>query len=100
MRLYTTFSLLESGLACAQQQYAYAGCDQFDLGAAYAVAVIRNYSFTDGNKRTGLVISVLFLERSGMEFTAPEAEATQAVLSLVAGELNDSEFADNGRPKG
>lgn len=44
----------------------------------------------DGNKRTGFVVGVLFLELNGFYFTAPEAEAAQAVLELAAGTIDET----------
>lgn len=35
----------------------------------------------------------VFLVRNGLRLTAPEAEATQIVLSLAAGELSEEAFA-------
>jgi death on curing protein len=46
-----------------------------------------------GNKRTGFFIGVLFLEMNGYRLTASEEDATQAVLGLAAGTLNETSFA-------
>lgn len=46
----------------------------------------------DGNKRTGFVIGVLFLELNGYRFTAGEEDSTQAVFSLAKGLLDESGF--------
>ena len=85
--------LLESALARPQQLFAYGKPDVFDLAAAYTAGIVRNHTFVDGNKRTGFVVGILFLELNGPTFTAPEADATQAVFNLAAGEINDDEFA-------
>jgi death-on-curing protein len=47
----------------------------------------------DGNKRTGFVVGILFLELNGYGFMASEEGAAQAVLLLAAGELDDAGFA-------
>lgn len=44
---------------------------------------MQNHPFVDGNKRTGFVIGVLFLELNGYRFTASEEAAAQAVLDLA-----------------
>ena len=85
--------LLESALARPQQLFAYGEPDVFDLAAAYTAGIVQNHPFVDGNKRTGFVVGILFLELNGPTFTASEADATQAVLGLAAGEINDDEFA-------
>jgi len=46
----------------------------------------------DGNKRTGFVTCVLFLELNGFDFTANEADATQAVMGLAAGTLDETSY--------
>jgi death on curing protein len=46
----------------------------------------------DGNKRTGFVAGILFLELKGCRFTAAEAAAAEAVLGLAAGTLNDGGY--------
>ena len=85
--------LLESAIARAQQHYAYGESDIFDLAAAYTVGIVRNHPFIDGNKRTGFVTGILFVELNGRRFTASEPDATQAVLDLAAGEMSEGEFA-------
>ncbi len=86
--------LLESALARPRQHHAYAGTsDVVALATLYTAGVVRNHPFVDGNKRTGLVIGVLFLELHGFDFKASEEDATQAVLSLAAGTLNEAGYA-------
>ena len=85
--------LLESALARPRQRHAYGDPEAFDLAAAYTAAIINNHPFVDGNKRTGFVVGVLFLELNSPTFTASEADATQAVLDLAAGKINEDQFA-------
>ena len=85
--------LLQSALARPKQLYAYAESpDSIDMAAAYSAGIVRNHPFVDGNKRTGFVVGVLFLELNGRRFTAPEADATQAVLALAAGTLDEAGY--------
>jgi len=86
--------LLQSALARPQQFEAYGGTvDVVDLAAAYTAGVVKNHPFIDGNKRTGFVLGVLFLELNGARFTATEEAATQAVLDLAAGNLDEVGYA-------
>ncbi len=85
--------LLESALVRPRQRHAYGDPDVFDLAAAYTTAIIANHPFVDGNKRTSFVVGILFLELNGPTLTASEADATQAVLDLAAGEINEDQFA-------
>jgi death-on-curing protein len=63
------------------------------MAAAYTVGIVRNHPFLDGNKRTGFIVGVLFLEINGYRFIASEEDAAQSVLSLAAGTLNENAFA-------
>jgi death on curing protein len=53
------------------------------MAALYTAGIVRNHPFVDGNKRSGFVTGVLFLELHGFDFKATEEDATQAVLALV-----------------
>jgi hypothetical protein len=60
----------------------------------FTAGIVRNHPFVDGNKRTGFVVGVLFLEMNGHRFIATEETAAQAVLSLAAGTLDEPAFHD------
>ena len=85
--------LLESALARPLQHHAYAEApDLVAMGALYTVGIVRNHPFVDGNKRAGFVAGVLFLELNGFEIAASEEDATQAVLGLAAGEMDEAGY--------
>lgn len=85
--------LLQSALARPQQVRAYADApDIINMAAAYTVGIVRNHPFIDGNKRTGFVVGILFLELNGFRFTASEENAAQSVLSLANGTLDETGF--------
>jgi death-on-curing protein len=87
-------TLLQSAIARPQQLFAYGdGPDVAALAAAYTFGIVRNHPFFDGNKRTGFVLAVLFLEINGHNFVATEEAAAQAVISLAAGTMDESAFA-------
>jgi len=86
--------LLESALARPRQHHSYAKTsDVVEMAALYTAGIVRNHPFIDGNKRTGFVIGVLFLELHGFDFKASEADATQAVMALASGTLDEAAFA-------
>ena len=86
--------LLQSALARPRQLHAYGDSpDVIDMAAAYIAGIVRNHPFIDGNKRTGFLIGVLFLELNGARFTAAEESAAQAILSLAAGTLDEYALA-------
>ena len=85
--------LLQSALARPRQIYAYSEIpDIVDMARAYTAGIVRNHPFVDGNKRTGFVVGILFLELNGYRFTATEESAAQAVLELAAGTLDEAGY--------
>jgi death on curing protein len=85
--------LLQSALARPRQHHAYAdSSDVVEMAALYTAGIVRNHPFVDGNKRTGIVVGVLFLELHGFDFKASEADATQAVLALAARTLDEAGY--------
>ena len=85
--------LLKSALARPQQQFAYVESpNMFEMAAAYTGSVVRNHPFVDGNKPTGFVVGILFLELNGYRFAASEEEAARAVLELASGNLDEAGY--------
>lgn len=82
---------LESALARPREKVS--SHNVLDMATAYTAGIVKNHPFVDGNKRTGFVVGVLFLELNGFDFTASEAEAAQAVLELAAGTIDETGFA-------
>ncbi|MBF0852356.1 type II toxin-antitoxin system death-on-curing family toxin [Gluconobacter sp. R75690] len=86
--------LLKSALARPQQHAAYADLlDPVHLAAVYTAGIVKNHPFIDGNKRTGFVLGVLFLELNGYRFTAAQEDAANAVLALAAGQMDELGYA-------
>lgn len=85
--------LLESAIARPRQHYSYAAVpDIVEMAALYTAGIVRNHPFVDGNKRTGFVVGILFLELHGFEFKASEEDATRAVMDLAAGRLDEDGY--------
>jgi death on curing protein len=85
--------LLRSALARPRQHNAYADSpDVVEMAALYTSGLVRNHPFVDGNKRVAFVVGVLFLELNDFRFIASEEDATQAVLSLASGTLNEAAY--------
>jgi death on curing protein len=85
--------LLKSALARPQQHFAYAeSTDIIDMATVYTAGLVRNHPFVDGNKRTGFVVGILFLELNGYRFTASEEDTARAVLELAAGNLDETGY--------
>jgi len=84
--------LLESALARPLNRAGYGEPDVVELGALYAIAIVRNHPFIDGNKRAGFMAMVYFLAANGSPLRSTEAEAVVAMLAMASGELTDEEF--------
>jgi death-on-curing protein len=86
--------LLESALSRPLNRASYGNPDIAELAAVYAISIVRNHPFVDGNKRTGFAALFTFLGLNGAEFEPPEVDATMAILRLASGDLNENEFID------
>ena len=85
--------LLKSALARPLHLLAYEEPDLASLAAAYAVGIAKNHPFVDGNKRTGFLALGLFLALNGHKLVATQAEATLAMFSVAASEIDEQTFA-------
>ena len=85
--------LLDSALGRPQHRFAYGKPTLFDLAASYAFGLVKNHPFIDGNKRTGFIVAVTFLELNGLRFGASEVDATVRTLALAAGEMTETAYS-------
>lgn len=86
-------ALLESALARPRQIAGYEPvADIVRLAAALTFGIVRNHPFVDGNKRTGFVVGVLFLELNGFRFFASEETAATTVMALAGGDLDEAGY--------
>jgi death-on-curing protein len=87
--------LVLSALARPRQHFACSAyVDLVMLASVYTAGIVRNHPFVDGNKRTGFIVGVLFLELNGFRFQASEEAAAQAVLGLASGEMEEGGYRD------
>ena len=86
--------VLESALARPKNLAVYENCDDLArLAAAYAFGIVRNHGFVDGNKRTALVTTDLFLMLNGFELVSSPAENVLTILALADGTLSEEGLA-------
>ena len=87
--------LLES--AIAQPQATYGGDhlhgDLFEMAAAYLFHIVQNHPFVDGNKRTGAVAALAFLDLNGVEIDAPKGSVYDLTMSVATGQAGKGEIA-------
>jgi death-on-curing protein len=86
--------LMDSALGKPQNLFAYGKPSLFELAASYAFGLVKNHPFIDGNKRTGFVVAVTFLECNGWHLEASEVDAAVCTLALAAGEMSESDYAE------
>ena len=95
-------ALFESAMARPQNLFDYGSPSIVEMAAAYGTGIAKNHAFFDGNKRTGFIAAVLFLERNGYSFVSTEADAIAAMLALASSEMTEEQFARwleaNSRP--
>jgi death-on-curing protein len=84
---------VESALARPQNLAAYGTPDAAALAAAYALGLVRNHGFADGNKRTAWIVARLFLSNNGYRLRFDKADAVRTIEALAAGTLEEAPFA-------
>jgi death-on-curing protein len=86
---------LESAIAAAQNVYHYSGGDPFEIAAAYAYHLAESQAYFDGNKRTGVQASLVFLEGCGIDTSQlPEQQTYDLMIKIALHEARRSDFAD------
>lgn len=84
--------LLASALGRPRIAVTYSHPDAPELAALYALGVIKNHPFVDGNKRVGAVLLELFLNLNGYELVLGDGEMLAVILAVAAGDLADEDF--------
>ena len=79
------YGLLESAVAMPQAAMGgeYLHGDLFEMAAAYLFHIVKNHPFVDGNKRTGAVAALVFLEVNGVKSELNEDELVNIVVSVA-----------------
>ncbi|HZK27238.1 MAG TPA: type II toxin-antitoxin system death-on-curing family toxin [Thermoclostridium sp.] len=57
--------------------------------AKLGYSLVKNHPFIDGNKRTGILVMIIFLEINGLEITCSDEELIILGLGLAEGKIND-----------
>lgn len=88
--------LLDSALARAKNLLAYSDepPDTAALAAAYAIGLVKNHPFVDGNKRTAYVVCRTFLILNGHDIEASKEDKYLTFLGAADGSLSEDELAD------
>ncbi len=88
--------LLDSALARPKNLLAYSDepPDLAALAAAYAMGLVKNHPFVDGNKRTAYVVCRVFLILNGNDIQASKEAKYLTFLVAADGSLSENELPD------
>lgn len=82
--------LLDSALARPRNLYAYEAVQDIQrLAVSYAVGILRNHPFFDGNKRAAFIALNIFLNLNGLRLKADTQEAADIFLTVAGGKMNE-----------
>jgi death-on-curing protein len=83
-------NLLSSALAMPQASFegTFLHPTLVEMAAAYAYHLSQNHPFVDGNKRTGLAASLVFLELNGVTVSDPKGRLYEAMMVIASGKLS------------
>ena len=59
-----------------------------EKGARLGFSLIRNHSFSDGNKRLGILAMLTFLSVNGIEISCTDTELVETGVVLASGQMN------------
>ena len=62
-----------------------------EMAAAYLFHIARNHPFVDGNKRTALMTTLVFLGLNGRTLEAGDDELTALVVGVAAGKVSKAQ---------
>ena len=88
--------LLDSAIAQPRATFGgeYLHSDVYEMAAAYLFHIVQNHPFVDGNKRTGVVAAMVFLDFNGVKIDAPKGSLHDLTLSVACGEAGKEQIAD------
>ena len=65
-----------------------------EKGARLGYSLVRNHSFSDGNKRIGILTMLTFLSVNGIEITCTDTEIVETGLAIASGLIDYEELLD------
>lgn len=87
--------LLESAVAMPKVSFTgqLAHTDLYEMAAAYLYHIVMNHPFVDGNKRTGMVCAIVFLELNGIQVKPDHDAIVDFVLAIAQGQKDKNQIA-------
>jgi death-on-curing protein len=96
--LVRDYGLLVSACARPAHLWAYGANDLTTIAAALLFGIARNHPFQQGNKRTGYIAFVDFLEANGFAFVAPDTvRLANSIIAVVEGRHAESDWIEIAR---
>lgn len=91
--------LLESALAQPQATFdgVFVHEGLFAMAAAYLFHIVQNHPFVDGNKRTGLLAALVFLDLNGISIAHGSPSLYELTLGVAEGRITKTEAAERLR---
>jgi death-on-curing protein len=86
--------LLESALERPRNAAAYGDADLVQQAASLLWGLVRSHPFIDGNKRTAIVVTRLFLELNGHVIDMSEDQKFDLVIGIANGGITVDQAAD------
>ena len=86
--------LVESALASAVNERGYGNGDEFAVAAAYAFHLSQAQAFVDGNKRTAVAASMMFLRLNGHPFFVDDGTLYAALIAVAEKRMTKAGVAD------
>ncbi len=88
-------NLLESAVAQPQASAfgKYLHPDIFNMAAAYCFHIIKNHPFIDGNKRTGLLTAMTFLEKNEVILRVDMDHFYELIIGVATSKISKNELA-------
>lgn len=85
--------LLESAVAMPRQSFAgqLVHPDLPAMAAAYLYHITSNHAFHDGNKRTGAMAALVFLDANGVNLLPPAREMERVTFAVAGGRMSKLE---------
>lgn len=87
--------------AIAQPEATFGGqhlhSDLFAMAAAYLFHIVQNHPFADGNKRTGAVSALVFLDWNEVVLRTDEEGLVEITLQVATGQIGKAEVAAHFR---
>lgn len=67
--------------------------DIYHMAAGYIYGIVKNHPFIDGNKRTGLIVAMLFLAYNGIFIKAEDEELFHLTVAIAESKISEKDVA-------